>query len=479
MEFYKPETLDSILYGIKKHNKSIYIMGCGGVSMAIIADYTIKNQYKVVGVDINAKKVKADKYYKFFDQHHGDNIDESTGVLIISHFFNDIKPPEIIKAEQLGIPIIARMDFINYLTHKVTGNHKVIGVFGSHGKTTTTYFGFSLNKLLGGNPSILGGSFLPLVGHNYYLGDGDVFVENCEGRDEHLRLQSDVLVVPSIGPDHLEEKCYGNNYEKLKESFVHQFNQSGMVIYYGDGEALDAIAQKSNKTLGVDLFRYSDKDPEAHCYLSNFQSDPLGSTGQLIIKKNHKIFHLTLGVPFTGIKNFLNYSAMVFYHLNENNYESIADVSRFVYLAGERGTYCGQIKKTILVNNFAQVMEEFASCALNYKTIFPHKKIVMAIEITRLARYNREIQRMGPLSSLVDKIFMAPPWEQNCHLQGKEGGVVENNCDFILTKNTIEEFRNDVADFVKNNGEETILICCNYTKPMGLDLIKSLNFVED
>jgi UDP-N-acetylmuramate--alanine ligase len=479
MRHFLWDEIDGILNKIKENNQHIYIMGCGGISMTIIADHCLKNSYPVVGVDLDKNKVKSlDLYKNFFSHHHGDNIDDNTGALIISHFFYDNAYPEIIKAKSMDIPIIPRLDFINYLAQKIKNNNKLISVMGSSGKTTTTYFGFTLSKLLGQNPSIFGGSFLPIVGNNYYLGDGDVFLENCEARDEHLRIQGDVLIITSINKDHLEEKCYGNDYEKLQWSFIQQMNQSGQVIYYSDNGDLDALAAQSCKKWGVDLFAFSDVNPQAHCYLKNFTSNPLGSTATLIITKNNQRFSITLGVPFGGIKNFLNYSAIIFLLINEKNYKHIIDVSRFVYLAAERGTYCGTLGKTIIINNFAQVMDEFLGCAINYRSIFPQKKIIMAIEITRLARYNREIVAIASLLDHVDEIFMAPPWEKNQHIDPSHGdimameGTQDNINDKIKIFKTIDAFRQSVDQFIVTNNHDAILICCNYTKPYGLKLME-------
>ena len=208
-------TIEQLLFQNKKNNKNIYIMGCGGISMTIIADYLLKNNYKIKGVDTNLFKViHKNQYIELFNISKETNI-ENCDLLIVSHFFIDGNYPEIIQAKQLNIPIILRIDFIKYLAHKVKNNHQLVSIMGSVGKTTTTYFGFTLSKLLGNNPSILGGSYLPSIGNNYFLGQGDVFLENDESRDEHLHIVADVLILTGLFHDHLEEKCYDNNFEKL------------------------------------------------------------------------------------------------------------------------------------------------------------------------------------------------------------------------------------------------------------------------
>lgn len=476
-KFFNPNEIHNILNKIKEEQKNIYIMGCGGVSMSIIADYLSKNNFIINGVDVNPEKVPF--YINFnnlYKDHNVNNIDKNTKAIIVSHFFIDGDYPEIALAKSLNIPIILRIDFINYLANQLKNNHKLISIIGTSGKTTTTYFGFTLNKLLGNNPSILGGSYLSIVGNNYYLGTDNVFIENDESRDEHLRIIADVLILTSLSPDHLEEKCYQNDYNILKNSILKQINQSKMVIYYSDNGDLDDLIKQSNKTIGIDCFSYSDVNKNSHCYVENLNADALGSTGQITIKKDNNIYKLTIPVPFSGIKNFLNYSAVIFNEINKNNYEKIIELSRFIYLAPERGTYCGTINQTIIINNFAQVVEEFLYCAINYKNLFPHKKIYLAIEIVRLDRYNREIVLMDKLFNYVDKIFMAPPFSNNKYYNFDDSLVVKNNnMEKIQLCPTINDFYNTVKEFCINNNEPAILICSNYTKPCGLKLIKNFS----
>jgi UDP-N-acetylmuramate--alanine ligase len=452
-------------------------MGVGGVSMRIIADFLIGKGYKVIGVD-PFKKPDLD-FYKFFDHHNSNPKELAVGIIIVSHFFSDNpeKYPDLLAGYNQNIPVILRIDFINYIAQAVKGHNRIISVLGTSGKTTTTYMGFSMAKFLGNNPSIFGGSFLPLVGNNYYLGTGDVFIENDESRDEHLRIESDVLIIPSLHPDHLEENCYNHSFDKLKQSFLQQINQSKMVIYYSDGGVLDQLIQQSNKTLGMDCFNYSDTNENAHCYLGNFTNDTMGSMGTLVIKKNNQVKSLSLGVPFNGIKNFLNFSAVIFLLVDQNNYKKIIEMARFMYLAAERGTYCGIIGQTVLVNTFAQIMAEFSANAVNYKTLYPHKKLYMAIEITRLDRYNREIIHINELFPYVEKIFMMSPWAVHSHVQENDPNLINPNYDptkLDITYN-LKDFYDKVFGFCQQNHEESILLCCGYVKPMGLWLIEQLN----
>jgi UDP-N-acetylmuramate--alanine ligase len=474
----KVNEIKNLLDSIKTRNKKIYIMGCGGISMTIISDFLLKNSYDLMGVDINLKKiVHADQYCQLFDNHNGDNINDC-GALIVSHFFTDGDYPEIIKAKNENIPIILRIDFLNYMAQTVKNNHNLMGVIGSSGKTTTTYFGFCLSKLLGNNPSIFGGSYLPMVGNNYFLGNHDVFFENDESRTEHLNIKSDWLMVTSLFPDHLEEKCYENKFEKLQESLLQQINQSVNVIYYSDGGILDELINKSNKTLDINCFSYSEVNPNAHCFIKEFSSTHLGSMGHVIIKKNNKIYNLHLTVPFFGIKNFINYCANVFYQINEKNYKKIIDISRFVYMASERYTFCGEINNVIIINNFGQILEEFLTTVKSYKQLYPQRKLYLAIEITRLARYNREILRLESLIKEVDGIFMAPAIENGVYYNLNHPQINKSpRMDKIFYCNTIQDFHNNLENFIEQNQESSVLICSHYTKPYGLNLLQNLSYV--
>ena len=471
--------INTILKNIKDNNKSIYIMGCGGISMSIISDYLLKNNYNVVGVDLKLNKVlQKDKYIKLLDQHHEDNLN-NCHCLIVSHFFTDGNFPEIIYARNNNIPIILRIDFLNYMAQQVKNNNKLIGVIGTCGKTTTTYFGFQLSKMLGHNPSIFGGSYLPTVGNNYFLGDRDIFFENDESRDEHLRLKADVMILTALFQDHLEAPCYDNNFQKLKDSFLKQINQIPMIIYYSDKGIIDDLIAKSNKIIGIDAFSYSDINGESHCFVQSFNQNHLGSMGNVIIKKNGFKYNLNLCVPFQGIKNFLNYCANIFYQINENNYKKIIDVSRFVHMASERYTYCGESNNVILINNFSQIVEEFLGSIKSYKDLYPSRKIYMAIELIHIARYNREISDFCRLESEVDGIFMAPVLNKTVHIPYSDDSLIQNkDLKKTIFFNTMEEFQHHLKKFIANNEKPCVLICSGYTKPHGLYLLENLSTVE-
>ena len=469
-QYFKNSSLiQSIMEDCHKNNKNILVMGCGGVSMRIIADYLIKNQYIINGVDTNVKKIPQDNQFNhYYTTHNENNINDSTGAIIVSHFFVDGIYPELEKAKQMNIPIILRIDFLNYLCHMIKNNNNIIGIIGTCGKTTTTYLGFCLDKLLGNNPSIFSGSFIPMVGSNYHMDTGNVFIENDESRDEHLRIFSDKLIFTSIGIDHLEEKCYNNDYDQLKLSLIQQVNQSKEVIYYSDNGEMDQLISKTNKTIGQNAWSYSDVNENSHCFLESFHSSPLGSTGVIIIKKSSWYKKLMVAVPFLGKKNFLNYMAHIFWLINENNYKKIINVSRFIHLAPERNTYCGQYNNMLLVNSYCQIVDEFKSVAENYSQNFPDRKIYMAIEFNRFPRYNREVIKLQQLFPWVEKILLAPPLQGNIHYnindpQHKDKFIHRESHDKIEQFNTIDDFQNAINHKIKHNNEPGIMLFCCYS----------------
>lgn len=146
--------------------------------------------------------------------------------------------PERMAADHLGIASVGRAELFGTLSRL---SREVIAVAGTHGKTTAT--GMITQLLLEGgrDPSAIVGGYLPFLGGNGHLGQGDVLVcEACEFADTFLHLSRDTAVLLNIDDDHLE---YFGSSDRLVDSF-HQFaKEAKRVIAYGeDARVLRAVS---------------------------------------------------------------------------------------------------------------------------------------------------------------------------------------------------------------------------------------------
>ena len=143
---------------------------------------------------------------------------------------------EILKATQLGIPVLERAQYLG----TVSRNYKnVIAVSGSHGKTTTTAILYEIFKAkkptvhLGGDYSALPS---PVGGKQFFI------AEACEYKRGFLHLNPSLCVVLNSELDHTD---YYRSEEDIFDAFRTFCAQSESAVVFGDDPRLAALAQKN------------------------------------------------------------------------------------------------------------------------------------------------------------------------------------------------------------------------------------------
>ncbi|GAQ93900.1 UDP-N-acetylmuramate--alanine ligase [Thermodesulfovibrio aggregans] len=205
--------------------KKIHFVGIGGIGMSGIAEVLHNMGYTVTGSDIResdtVRRLRS-MGLKIFIGHNKDNIDESDVVV----FSSAVKPdnPEIIKAKQLGIPVIPRAEMLAELCRL---KYSIL-VAGAHGKTTTTSLIATVLNDAGFDPTVVVGGKLKSIGSNAKLGSGEFLVAEADESDgSFLKLNPAISVITNIDREHLD---YFKNLRRIKKAFLEFANK---VPFYG------------------------------------------------------------------------------------------------------------------------------------------------------------------------------------------------------------------------------------------------------
>ena len=197
--------------------RNVFFVGIGGVGMSAIAEVLITLGYTVSGSDLkpsaNTDRLAA-KGAKLFFGHAAENVKDASVVVTSSAI--DPANPEVLRARELGIPVIRRAEMLAELMRFRFG----IAVAGTHGKTTTSSIlahilvesGASVSAFLGGIAENFN-SNLVLHGNEYTVAEADEFDRSF------LRLSPNIACITSMDADHLD--IYGDE-QHLIEGF-HQF----------------------------------------------------------------------------------------------------------------------------------------------------------------------------------------------------------------------------------------------------------------
>ncbi len=200
----------------KSRVNNIHLVGIGGSGMSGIAEVLNNLGYNISGSDINHNKITyrlEQLGCKIYYQHHQDNLDNAQAVVVSSAI--DKNNPEVLKAYELGIPIVPRAEMLSELMRFRFG----IAIAGTHGKTTTTSIITHILNTAELDPTYIIGGILNSSGINAKLGESDYLIAEADESDaSFLHLQPMLSVVTNIDQDHMS--TYDNDYQKLKNAFI-------------------------------------------------------------------------------------------------------------------------------------------------------------------------------------------------------------------------------------------------------------------
>lgn len=203
----------------------LHFIGIGGIGMSGIAEVLLDLGYQVSGSDLNASQVTENLQKKGAEIHIGhkaSNVEGST--LIVYSSAIDTKNPEVMRAQELKIPMIRRAEMLAELMRLKFG----IAVAGSHGKTTTTSLIATIFQEAKLDATHIIGGIVRNLGGNARKGDGEYLIAEADESDGSFLLLSPIMAaVTNIDNDHLDH--YGTE-DKIVDAFVEFVNK---LPFYG------------------------------------------------------------------------------------------------------------------------------------------------------------------------------------------------------------------------------------------------------
>jgi len=192
----------------------VHFVGIGGAGMSALALIARRRGVSVTGCD-PAPEGAADVAAlggEVADRHDPAHVEGARAVVYTAAV--PVNHAELTRARELGIPVIPRKEALAGLVAGGT----VVGLAGTHGKTTTTVMTTEALAAAGLAPTGLAGGRVGLWGGNARLDGDSLFVVEADEYDKaFLALHPTVAVVNNVEADHLE--CYGS-YGALEEAFA-------------------------------------------------------------------------------------------------------------------------------------------------------------------------------------------------------------------------------------------------------------------
>ena len=343
--------------------KRVHFIGIGGSGMCPLAEILNKKGYILTGSDNNEsdplKRIK-NLGIKVFMGHNPENI-EGAELIVYSAAISEDNP-EIVAAKEKGIPVMERSHLLGALTRQF---NNVIGVCGTHGKTTVTSMITQILLLNKCDPSAVIGGRLPLVNSNGVTGNSETLVcEACEFVDTFLQMSPDISVLLNIDNDHLD---YFKTMDNLILSFHKFIKMSSKAYINGD----DELCLKAAKIINADLVTFGFESKNDY-YAENIEAGKFGFCYD-VMKKGEKLVRIELRAP--GYHNVLN-SLAAFAVCYEQGVEAEGIKSALEEFtgAGRRFEFIGEFESFTLADDYAHHPTEIkatlnAAKQLNYNRV--------------------------------------------------------------------------------------------------------------
>ncbi len=433
----KPE--DKIIDSVKR----IHMIGIGGSGMCPLAEILNSKGYVITGSDNNMSASLERIINLGIKVYMGHNAENVRGAeLIVYSAAISKENPELVEAARLGIPTMERSLLLGALTRKYDN---VIGVCGTHGKTSTTSMITQILIINKYEPTAVIGGKLPLINSNGIAGSSDIMVcESCEFVDTFLQLSPDIAVLLNIDNDHLD---YFKTMDNLVASFTKFIGMSKTVFLNGDDElSIKAATDISNKI----TFGFGTNNDY---YATNVTTGKFGF-GFDAFKDGEFLVHIDLRVP--GRHNI--YNAMAAIAVTDAlgvSADGIKTALEQFTGAGRRFEFLGQYNGFVLADDYAHHPTEIKA-TLNAAKALDYKRVIAVFQPFTFSRTALLKDEFIEALSIADKVILTPIMgsrEQNTY-GIKSEHIAEKLKDCIIAE-TFEDVANAV---IETAGEGDLVI---------------------
>jgi len=351
-------------------SRPVHFAGIAGAGMSALAELFARRGVRVTGCDANPLGVEdLEKLgVEIRKGHDPSHVRDARAVVVTSAMAKD--HPELVEARRLGIPVIRRAEALGEATSGA--GRELVGIAGTHGKSTTTVMTAEALAAAGLDPTALVGARVSRWGGNLRPGTDRLYVAEADEYDRSfLAMSPTVAVVTNIEADHLD--IYADLAD-IHATFARFVAGARTIVLCAD----DAGAAKLELPSTAEVIRYGIRSGDARLRAVNprvenggaaftveYDGEHLGSV-QLQLAGEHNILNalaaigsgLALGAPFAGLAY------------------GLAQVTG----AQRRFERLGECAGVTLVDDYAHHPTEIAATLAAARAAFPGRRIVVAFQ---------------------------------------------------------------------------------------------------
>ena len=439
--------------------RHVHMIGIGGSGMCPLAEILHSKGYVITGSDNNIsdplKRVQ-NLGIKVFMGHNCENVKGAELVVYSAAISKD--NPELVYAAQNGIPTMERSHMLGALTRHFDN---VIGVCGTHGKTSTTSMISQIFILNGLDPTAVIGGKLPLINSNGIAGNSENMVcEACEFVDTFLQMSPDISVLLNIDNDHLD---YFKTMDNLVASFRKFISMSKTAVINGD----DELVLKAAKDISANIITFG-LDKKNMYYAKDIKPSKFGYKFTAM-KQSEEIAEIEMHIP--GYHNVMNaLAAVAVADLHGVSGVGIKDAIEKFTGAGRRFEFLGEYNGFVLVDDYAHHPTEIKA-TLNAAKSLDYKKVTVVFQPFTFSRTALLFDDFVDALKIADKVVLLPIMgSREVNTYGITSEKIAQKLDNAVCVKTFD----DVADeIIANTAADELVITMG-----GGDVYKAAHIIQ-
>ena len=353
-----------------------YLIGIKGTGMSALANILVDLGHEVIGVDYNKKYFTEASFRESIKVESFDNYSlKKEYFYIVGNAF---------KLSNITKKIVELNYQFQYYPQFLESFFKIkkIGITGSHGKTTTTFFASQLidkpiNALIGD-------------GTGFGNKEAEYFVfEACEYQNHFLNYTYDILVILNIDYDHPD---YFKNANEYLYAFQKAALNSSILLVNNDDNNCKKVVHKNKISFGF--------SPHSDIVL--------------------KIYENNLSITFDGEEHVLPFNfhgkhmaynlaaAFIVSFLAKCDANKTIKKVKDLKLPLRRFTEYSVKSDLILINDYAHHPTEIKAFILAVRNKYPNYKLIIIYQGHTFSRTNAFLEKYVSVLQLADEVFIMP-----------------------------------------------------------------------
>ena len=376
--------------------RPIHFQGIGGAGMSALAELCHRRGASVTGCDQNpAGAADLSKLGIAVESGHDPIHLEGHRALVVSSAIPK-DHPEVLRARALGIDVVRRAEALA----EATAGGLLIGVAGTHGKSTTTVMTTEALAAAGKAPTGVVGARVTAWGGNLSAGGDKVFVVEADEYDRSfLALQPTVAVVTNVEADHLD--IY-RDLQDIHDTFAEYVGRARYVVLCADDPGANALPSPAT----AEVIRYGLTSPDARLVARDIRHHD-GRTSFTVHFDSKPVGEITLGVP--GLHNVRNALAALASGIAPWGLSVSAMAPGLAAFVGAERRFqrIGTAAGVQVVDDYAHHPTELRATLAAAREAYPARRIVVAFQPHLFSRTRDFATEFGEALAQADVIALA------------------------------------------------------------------------